>query len=268
MRWRSVLFVPGNRPDLATKAPRWSPDVVVVDLEDAVPSEEKLHARAQMREAVAGLAGAVRVCVRVNAPGSEWFDEDVDALPRGLAAVVVPKWERRIDLPMPMVAGLETVRGVHVAASSLGSPVVACYFGAEDYIADLGGVRTASNAEVAAARAQVAVAARLNEVSALDMATIEIGDDQRFSAEAAEARALGFAGKLCIHPAQVALATEAFTPTTDEAQRARRLLAAFAAAGERTISFEGTMVDEVVARLARAVIARATNTGDDPAPSR
>jgi citrate lyase subunit beta / citryl-CoA lyase len=267
-RWRSLLFVPGNRPELAAKAPRSVPDAVVLDLEDAVPPAAKEAARATVAEAAATLAGIVPVCVRVNPPGTPWFADDVAALPDGLAAVVVPKLESGIAVGAvdealggrPVVAGIETVRGVADARDVLRSPVVACYFGAEDYIADLGGVRTPGNAEVAWARAHVAVAARLAGVPALDMVTIDFGDGDRFRAEAREARALGYAGKLCIHPAQVPLAAEAFRPTDDEVDTARRLLAAFDAAGGDTIAFEGQMVDEVVAARARAVLASA---GDD-----
>jgi citrate lyase subunit beta/citryl-CoA lyase len=91
-------------------------------------------------------------------------------------------------------------------------------------------------------------------VPALDMVTIDFGDDARFAAEAREARALGYAGKLCIHPAQVALANESFRPSADEVAWAARLLAAFDAAGGTTIAFEGLMVDEVVAARARAIL--------------
>ena len=264
-RWRSLLFVPGNRPDVAAKAPRSGPDAVVLDLEDAVPPAAKAGARDQVREAAAGLAGTLPLCVRVNPPGTEWFAGDVAALPDALAAVVVPKLESAAQVAdmagalggRPVVAGLETVLGVADAREVLRPPVVACYFGAEDYIADLGGVRTPGNAEVAWARAYVAVAARLAGVPALDMVTIDFGDGDRFRAEAREARSLGYAGKLCIHPAQVPLAAEAFRPTDDEVDTARRLLAAFDAAGGDTIAFEGQMVDEVVAARARAVLASA-----------
>jgi citrate lyase subunit beta/citryl-CoA lyase len=262
-RWRSLLFVPGSRPDLAAKAPRSGPDVVVLDLEDAVPAAGKAAARETVREAAAALAGIVPVCVRVNPPGTEWFDDDVAALPDGLAGVVVPKLETVAQLDLlatalggrPVVAGLETVLGVLDARLLLAPPVVACYFGAEDYVADLGGVRTAGNDEVAHARAHVAMAARVAGVPALDMVTIDFGDHQRFAAEAGQARALGYAGKLCIHPGQVGPANEAFLPSVEEAERARRLLAAFDAAGGATIAFEGQMVDEVVAVRARAVVA-------------
>jgi citrate lyase subunit beta/citryl-CoA lyase len=265
-RWRSVLFVPANRPELAAKAPRSAPGAVVLDLEDAVPPAAKVDARGSAARAAAELAGVVPVCVRVNPPGTEWFADDVAALPPDLAAVVVPKLDSAAQLvevagalgDRAVVAGLETVRGVADAREVLRSPVAACYFGAEDYVADLGGVRTPGNAEVAWARSFVAVAARLAGVPALDMVTIDFGDDDRFVAEAREARALGYAGKMCVHPAQVALAEVAFRPTDDEVDRARRLLAAFEAAGGETIAVDGQMVDEVVAARARAVSAGAT----------
>jgi citrate lyase subunit beta/citryl-CoA lyase len=265
-RWRSVLFVPANRPELAAKAPRSAPGAVVLDLEDAVPPAAKVDARGSAARAAAELAGVVPVCVRVNPPGTEWFADDVAALPPDLAAVVVPKLESAAQLvevagalgDRAVVAGLETVRGVADAREVLRPPVAACYFGAEDYVADLGGVRTPGNAEVAWARSFVAVAARLAGVPALDMVTIDFGDDDRFVREAREARALGYAGKMCVHPAQVALAEVAFRPTDDEVDRARRLLAAFEAAGGETIAFDGQMVDEVVAARARAVSAGAT----------
>ena len=262
-RWRSMLFVPANRPDLAAKASRSGPDVVVLDLEDAVPPAGKPEARATIGPAARELSGVVPVCVRVNPPGTEWFADDVAALPEGLAAVVVPKIESAEQLQQvadalggrSVVAGIETVLGVADARQLLGPPVVACYFGAEDYIADLGGIRTAGNAEVAYARAFVAMAARLAGVPALDLVTLDFGDDERFRAEALEARALGYAGKLCIHPAQVALANEAFRPSADEVDWASRLLAAFDGASGMTIAFEGQMVDEVVAARARAILA-------------
>ncbi len=261
-RWRSVLFVPANRPELAAKAPRSAPDLVVLDLEDAVPAAAKDDARAQVHEAAGALDGTVPVAVRVNPPGTSWFAEDVAALPAGLAAVVVPKLDSVGTLHAvaeavagrPVVAGLETVRGVVDAREVLGAPVTACYFGAEDYVADLGGVRTDANHEVATARAWVAIAARLAGVAALDIVTLHFGDDERFVREATEARALGYTGKLCIHPAQVALANDAFRPSVDEVDWARRLLAAFEGAGGMTIGFEGLMVDEVVAARARAIL--------------
>jgi citrate lyase subunit beta / citryl-CoA lyase len=271
VRWRSVLFVPGDQPELAPKALRRRPDVVVLDLEDAVPPPGKAGARDAVRSSVAELAGQVRVGVRVNPPGTEWFAGDAAALADldGLDVVVVPKLDTPEQLRSvaevvggrPLVAGLETVRGALDARLVLGPPVVACYFGAEDYVADLGGVRTAGNAEVAYPRAHVAAAARLAGVPALDMVTIDFRDHDRFAAEARDARSLGYAGKLCIHPDQVPLAHEAFRPSAEEVAWATDLLAAFDAAGGRTIAFAGQMVDEVVAARARAVLAAAAADG-------
>jgi citrate lyase subunit beta / citryl-CoA lyase len=255
MRWRSMLFVPGNRPDLAAKTPRTGPDVVVIDLEDAVPPADKIAARATARQVALDLMGTVPVCIRINPPATEWFDGDIASLPDGLAGVVVPKWEADREFGFPIVAGLETVRGVVNARQILGTSVIACYFGAEDYIADLGGVRTADNMEVLYARSAVGVAARLAGVPALDMITADFGNDARFTEEATFSRSLGYTGKLCIHPQQVPLANSAFTPSVSEIDRAQRLLAAFNQANGATIAFEGQMIDDVIARQARALLA-------------
>ena len=265
VRLRSTLFVPGNKPALAAKATRSAPDVVVLDLEDAVPASHKAEARASVREAAASLVSAVPVCVRVNPSTTSWFADDIAALPDGLTAVVVPKLESAGQVDhiaeqiggRPIIAGIETVLGVADAREVLRPPVIACYFGAEDYVADLGGVRTPANREVEVPRALVAMAARLAGIPALDMVTLDFGDDDRYVAEAREARALGYAGKLCIHPTQVGLAATAFHPTPDELDWGLRLLAAFDDAGGHTIAFEGLMVDEVVAARARALVAAA-----------
>jgi citrate lyase subunit beta/citryl-CoA lyase len=262
-RWRSLLFVPANKPELAAKATRSGPDVVALDLEDAVAPAGKAEARIALHDAVATLAGQVTICIRVNPPGTEWFTDDVAALPDGVDAVIVPKLEtsaqlEEIDAELGgrnVLAGIETVRGVLDARELLRPPVTACYFGAEDYIADLGGVRTPENHEVDVPRATLAMAARLAGVPALDMVTTDFRDEERFVAEARAARALGFAGKLCIHPAQVTLANEAFRPSAQEIEWARGLLEVFAAAGGEAVAFDGQMVDEPVAARARAILA-------------
>jgi citrate lyase subunit beta/citryl-CoA lyase len=275
MRIRSVLFAPGNRADVLAKLPRSAPDVAALDLEDAVPDAAKAEARAVVREAVRALASSapsMALTVRVNAPASGHFAEDVAGLPQGLAAVIVPKLERaadveevrsalaRADLDVGVIAGIETALGLEHAVEVLGAPgVVGGYFGAEDFVVDMGGVRTTSNVEVAYARARIAVAGRQAGVPVVDQVVADFGDAERFAAEAAEARAMGFAGKLCIHPSQVAAANAAFSPSDAEIERATALLAAYdaaVAAGRASIAFEGQMVDEPVARQARALLAR------------
>ena len=276
-RWRSVLFAPANRPEMAAKLPRSRPDAVVLDLEDAVPEAAKADARRialATAPALAELEGGPTVLVRVNAPHTDWFADDVTAVvaAAGLAGVVVPKLESVDEVAavrdaldraggsmLLLVAGIETALGVADARSVLGAGVDVAYFGAEDFVADMGGVRTVGNAEVAHARASVALAGRLAGVAVLDMVVTDFGDDERFSREAAEARALGCAGKLCIHPAQVPLANAAFVPSAEEVDRAQRLLAVYDAAvseGRAAIAFEGQMVDEPLARRARALLSR------------
>jgi citrate lyase subunit beta / citryl-CoA lyase len=275
VRLRSLLFAPGNRAEVLAKLPRSGPDGVVLDLEDAVPAEAKADARAtvaraaeELRDGHAGLA----VHVRVNAVPSEWFADDVaTALVAGIAGVVVPKLESAEQVAivadaldsqglrdLMIVAGLETAAGVDRAAQvTADARVYAAYFGAEDYVADLGGARTAEGTEVLYARSRVALAARITGTLAIDQVVTDLSDEERFRADAAVGRALGYRGKLCIHPAQVAWAHEAFSPSADELDRARRLLAAYDAAvaeGSAAIAFEGQMVDEPLARQARTLV--------------
>jgi len=280
VRWRSPLFTPANRPDLIAKQARLGADIVIVDLEDGTPAGAKPEGRAGAVEAApklrAGFGGAIMA--RVNGvTDAENFDADLDCYAAlDLDGIVVPKIETiedvdRLDEALrtrgladrAVMYGLESVAGVHRAAEVLAhaarnARVDAAYFGAEDFIADLGGRRTRSNAEVLYARSQVAVACRLAGVVALDQVTTAINDRERFLEEASFARDLGYGGKLCIHPGQVAMAHEAFTPSPEEYDRARRLLDAYDAAqreGRGTINFEGGMVDTPLVLQARRVLA-------------
>ena len=270
---RSLLFAPGNRAEVLVKIPRSAPSAAVIDLEDAVPSDRKAEARAIAHQVAPDLVDEVRLFVRVNAPDTDHFEADVvDGLPAGLTGVAVPKLESAAAVDavaaaldaaghadLPIVAGLETVAGVVDARTvTTHQRVRWCYFGAEDYVADLGGVRRTDNLEVQTARAQVAQAARLGGIPAIDMVVADFGDEERFLREAEQARALGFSGKLCIHPAQVPLADRAFRPSDQELVWARRVADAYEEAlvrGDAAISVDGAMVDEPVARRARALLA-------------
>lgn len=277
-RMRSLLFAPASRPDVLEKLPRSEPDAVVIDLEDAVPADGKVAARQHAREVGERLAlehPAIAVHVRVNAVASPWFADDVvQALGPWLAAVVVPKLESVADVESvaraleaaglaatPVVAGIESVAGVARVEEVLRPPVTVAYFGAEDFIADIGGVRTVAGREVLYARSRVAIAAHMADVHAIDQIVASFSDADRFVADATEGRAIGYRGKLCIHPAQVALAHQVFSPSEEELDRARRLLAAYEEAersGEAAIVFDGEMVDEPMARRARAIVAAAS----------
>ncbi len=273
-RLRSVLIAPAVRADFIAKLPSRGADVLFLDCEDAVPANAKDEARQLARRSVPELVEqGCHVVVRCNPVGSEWFEDDVKELAPTVSAVVIPKIERMADLDhaaslldtaglthVGIFAGLESVLGVLDARPLLAHErVVAAYFGAEDLIADMGGVRTESNAEVAVARAQVVMAARLADVTMIDQVVTNFRDAERFSREAVEARNMGYGGKLCIHPNQVELANSAFTPSDDEVDRARRLLDAYersAADGLAAIDFEGQMVDEPLAIQARRLLQR------------
>ena len=274
-RLRSLLFAPASRPDMCAKLPRSGPDGVVLDLEDAVAPTAKAQARAQARATAAELSRQhpdLAIFVRVNPPGTEWFADDIgESLAQELTGVVVPKLESaaQVDVVqhaltqagrdhLRLLAGIETAAGVVRVADVLGHPrVEIAYFGAEDFITDMGGVRTDDGLEVLYARSQVALAARLAGVPALDQVVTAFGDDERFAADAAVGRSIGYSGKLCIHPAQVPLANQCFSPSAEERERARALLAVWNAAqarGEASVAFEGQMVDEPLAVRARALL--------------
>ncbi|MEX1044140.1 MAG: CoA ester lyase [Acidimicrobiia bacterium] len=276
MRLRSLLFAPAVRPDLLAKLPRAGSDGVVIDCEDATPPASKDEGRENARRIGAELAErGEAVFVRVNAVGTPWFETDIaEGIPAGARGVVVPMVESRSQLDrvadalgeqdrqgLVVVAGLETAAGVAFARELLGHPVVSAgYFGAEDFIADMGGVRTESNVEVLHARSEVALVGRLARVPVLDQVVVAFGDSERFSREAAEARSLGFSGKLCIHPSQVPLAHAAFTPSIEDVAAAVELIEAFEEAqrtGSSVIVVDGRMIDGPLVAQARRVVAAA-----------
>ena len=278
LRLRSLLFAPASRPDVLAKLPRANPDGVVLDLEDAVAPSAKTDAREHSREAGAMLAREhpqLAVYVRVNAIPTEWFADDIArGVPAGAIGVVVPKIEsaaqimaagRALDRAglhdLSILVGIETVAGVINVGEILHEPrVAACYFGAEDYTADLGGIRRDDSLEVLWPRSQVAAHAAHAGVLSMDQVVTGLTDEAAFRLDAQMGRSLGYRGKLCIHPTQVAWANETFPASAQEVERARRLVEAFDAAtalGHGTFAFEGQMIDEPLARRARAVIATA-----------
>jgi len=277
-RLRSLLFAPAVRPDFIEKLSEREADAVVIDCEDATPAGAKAEARSIIHSVVPAILGPrMQVFVRVNAVPSEWFEADVaDGLVEGLSGIVVPKLESTTQVDrvvealrragrseLGILAGIETALGVADARTLFAHPaIVGGYFGAEDFIADMGGVRTRDGDEVVYARSAVALAARLAGVPAVDQIVADFRDDERFREETHGARAMGYAGKLCIHPRQVELANEGFLPSVEEVEHARRLLDAYersSSAGVAAIDFEGQMVDEPLAAQARRVLALARN---------
>jgi citrate lyase subunit beta/citryl-CoA lyase len=269
-----MLFVPGNRADMIAKIPRFAPDVAVVDLEDAVPAGQKDHARQAAAAAIGELGRAVpsTILIRVNPAGSPWFTADVAAAAGSMAAgLVLPKLGTLAQLNQVhralaghgrpgalIIAGIETGLGVADARDLLAGGLHGVYFGAEDYIADLGGRRSPGGQEVLYARSRVSLAAHLAGIPAVDQTVTGLSDDEHFLADARAGADLGYQGKICIHPRQVGLAHRVFTPTPDEVAHARAVIAA-GDAGVAVVG--GHMIDDVHVRMARAVLSRAPGRG-------
>jgi len=267
---RSLLFVPGNRPDRFEKAAASGADAIVLDLEDAVPPAEKAPARAAVREAWARLAAhGVPVVVRVNASGSGMLAEDLAAL-QGLApvpAVMLPKAESaahvaqvRAALPeasvLPLVETAAGLRGIDAVAAAPG--VVRLAIGHLDFMADTGMSWSEGEPELAPLRFAVSIATRIAGLApAVDGVTVQTDDEPRLIADTLRARRFGFGGKLCIHPKQVAAVHHAFAPGEEEVAWAKRVVEADAASGGRAVKVDGRMVDAPVVTTARAILARA-----------
>ncbi|MBT69194.1 MAG: CoA ester lyase [Acidimicrobiaceae bacterium] len=273
--FKSLLFAPGNKGAILSKLPRSSPDASIIDLEDSVPTDEKENAREIARALIPELnekAEKMGLFVRVNALETAHFVEDLsNAISDALTGIIVPKISSREEANqvskylsdfgfenLPIMAGLETVSGLVNALEIAKHPQIKwCYFGAEDYVTDLGGVRRTDNREVLLARSQISQATRLAGIHAIDMVVSDFKDEKRFIEEAAEARSLGFTGKLCIHPDQVNLANKAFRPTEEELEWAQEVVKEFEKAierGEASIAIGSEMIDEPIYKRAQTTI--------------
>lgn len=255
---RTALFVPGDRPDRFEKAAASGTDLVVCDLEDAVTPERRSEALGAVAD---WLAGEARACVRTNASGTTELEAELTRLRGlpGLLAVIVPKAEEPAELErihrhldVPVVALIESAVGVARVTELAAAPgVVRLGFGHLDYSVDIGSGN--GRAAMLTARSAVVLASRLADLAGpFDGVTPELDDVDRVADDATYALHLGFAGKLLIHPRQVAPARRTFTPGADEVDWAQRVVAASEQGG--AVRVDGSMVDApVVARALRVL---------------
>jgi citrate lyase subunit beta/citryl-CoA lyase len=273
--FRSVLFVPGVRPDRFVSAVGSGADAVVFDLEDSVEAARKAEARQHIAETLPrlGSVGLVQRFVRVNATSSDWFADDLDfvrSLP-GLDGVVVPKAEspEQIAGVASSVGGPHVVPLIETSRGILHAPAIAAavgglrliLFGAEDLTAEIGVPRTVDGDELIYPRSQVVLAATSVGADAVDAVFIDIASPDELRKDAARARAMGFRGKMAIHPDQIPTINDVFTASPEEIDRARRIVEAFDAAirrGEGVVRVDDKMVDAPVAARARRVLATAS----------
>lgn len=261
---RSYLFVPGNRPDRYEKALASRAGAVIVDLEDAVAPADKQAARAAL---LAWLEPSKAVIVRINAPASEWFENDLDVCSRpGVTGVVVPKAEMAEQIERvastsrrPVLPLVETARGLWSVLDIAKVPGVSrLLFGSLDYQADL----DTTDDELLLARSQLVLASRVAGIGApVDGITQAIDDAELLRRDGERARRLGFGAKLCIHPRQVDVVNRCFAPTEDEVVWARRVVEAFAASRGNATLLDGKMIDGPVLVRARAMLDEAALLG-------
>ncbi|MEA4953546.1 MAG: aldolase/citrate lyase family protein [Aminivibrio sp.] len=287
---RTSLYIPGTNPGMLANAEVYGADSVILDLEDGVPVSEKDAARILVRNALQHIPyRRAEVTVRVNALSTPFGRDDFrEIIPLAPDAVRLPKCEsaddvREADAMMTEIElenGIEpgTVGIIAITESARGgrnlseiaaeSPrLIALNYGAEDYTADIGAVRTKEGRELDDIRAKVIVAARIAGVQALDSVFGDVNDLDGLYAEALRVRLLGFDGKSVIHPRQIPVVHRAFTPSDQEVGFARRVMAAFREASSRgagVIALDGRMIDAPVVARAEKILALAEAAGCIP----
>ncbi len=278
---RSIIFVPGNRANMLDRARTFAADVVMVDLEDSVPPGEKTTARDMAREWVPTLRReGQRVIVRVNSLDTGLTRQELEAVVSpdlyGISlGKVESTWnirdvDRMLNAIEPpagvelgstkIVAWVETAAAL-VDARDIGaaSPrVIALAFGAEDFTNDMGIERTDTGEEVQVPRSLVPVAARAANVASLDSPFVRFQDPDELRADAKRSRQMGYTGKFAIHPAQLDIINETFSPSPDEVTYARRIMEAWEMAeaeGRGSLALDGRMVDVPVVKRAENLLA-------------
>jgi citrate lyase subunit beta / citryl-CoA lyase len=283
-RVRSLLFVPGHKPSMVAKAMASEADGVIIDLEDAVPDDHKLEARAQLAEL--GDPGGRDVFVRTNGPATDLLWGDINALAAARpAGLLLPKAELPSDVlridgallaaeeatgldsgSIDLLLSLESALGLQNAyeMARASDRVVSLVFasGEEgDLVADLGVQWSLAGPEMLMARSQTVIAARAAGLDfPLDAVYMNIRDLDGLRTEAEFAKRLGLTGKLCIHPAQVPIVNDVFTPSQEELAQQRRILEAFdraLAEGSAAVQLDGMMIDYANAKRARRILALA-----------
>jgi citrate lyase subunit beta/citryl-CoA lyase len=278
---RSFLFAPGNHARRVAKALTLPADAVILDLEDAVAVSEKPATRELVVQALTKPRGG-GLYVRVNGYGTEWCYSDIVTITQaGLDGIILPKVETSDQLKSVdwLLSALERDRGLAVGSIDLmpiietalgmsnvgaiagsGSRTKRLAFGAGDYTLDLGMIWSRDESELLPARSAVVMASRAAGIEPpLDTVWADLRDQEGFARSARHAAALGFQGKMCIHPDQIAVANAAFSPSEQQLSWAGRVIAAFEEAeaqGLASIQLDGQFIDYPIVQRARQVVAR------------
>jgi citrate lyase subunit beta/citryl-CoA lyase len=272
IHWSSLLFVPGGDVRKIERAVESGADAVILDLEDSVAAERKSVARHIVCEAIAAKRfRGLDVVVRINPPGTEHHAADVDAVAAaGTRTIMLPKSDdadavatlsRRLDANLLLL--VETPLGVLNALdlARVSKRVRALSFGPADFSLAMGlGEADASRGILYHARCQLVLAAKAADVAAFDSVHLDVKNESAFRDDTRAGLRLGYDGKLCIHPRQVAITNEVYRPTAAEMDRASRILEEWergTAQGRGVFSLEGQMLDAPVVAAQRRLLDRA-----------
>lgn len=277
---RSLLYIPGNNPGMIQNCAIYGADGVLLDLEDSISLSEKDSARKLVKHALLSLDfGSVERVVRINGRDTPFFEPDLrEIIPAQPDAVRIPK----IDSPEDILAADEIITsleeehgmergsvGIHAmletARAIVNTPAIAAVsprilgltIGGQDLAADMGITITREGLEMLYAKSAVILAAKAFGLLAFDTVYTDIGDLYGLREAAAQSVALGFSGKAAIHPSQIAVIHEAFTPPEKDVLRAERIVRAAKEAEARhlgVVAVDGRMVDAPVVAQARRVL--------------
>lgn len=281
---RSRLYLPGNEPKFMISAALHSPEGLIYDLEDSVAPSEKDAARVLVRNALLSLdcCGAERM-VRIN-QGDRGLDDLEWVVPYGVHLILIPKVESAAEVirvaehvaqismregrknPVWLMPIVESAKGGWFAydIASAHDTVVSLALGLEDYTADIGVQRTNEGRESFWVRAQVINGARAAGVQPIDTVFSDVGDMEGLLDSVREAKALGFEGKGCIHPRQIAVVHQGFAPEADEIEKAKKIVLAFEKAdaeGLGVVSLGSKMIDPPVVKRALHTVNLALKDG-------
>jgi len=286
---RGLLYVPGDDLQKIQKAVSLDVDSICLDIEDGVAGNRKLEARHTIGQALqtVDFSRSERL-VRINPVGSGLeIDDLASVLPHQPDGIVIPKVQdaEQVHWVSEAISKVEHTQGwpagkiillamvesalgvVHLAdIASASFRLRALIFGAEDYVGNIGAVRTAPGWEVFYARSAVITHASAFGLQAIDMVHLDFQDEEGLRAESIQAQQMGYNGKQLIHPSQVDPVQECFTPSDEAIAHARRILEASIEnqeAGRGAFAMDGRMVDAPVVKTAQWVLARARAAGKD-----
>ena len=283
---RSLLFLPGNNPNMLINAGCLGADAVIFDLEDAVSPAEKDAARILVRNTMRYMELSCERIVRINSVDTDFWREDINAiLPERPNSVLLPKTASAADIAaldeyisdvekslgievgsVGIIALIETALGVENAflIATASKRVKGLFLGAEALTADLQCKRTKGGREIEYARTRLVVAARAAGVDVYDTPFTDVNDDEGIVIDTELAKALGFTGKASISPRHVDVINSVFSPSVDEIDYAYEVIDAIRRAkaeGKGAISLRGKMIDAPIVARAERTVAMARELG-------